>query len=60
MKWAPCVKRFFIVTAIAVVLIALASIFFWEWDGLIYLVWGIFTFVAIYRAVVTRKLDGRL
>ena len=60
MKWSPYVKRFLIATAIAAVIIALACIFFWEWDGLIYFVWGVFTVVAIYRAYISRKLDGRL
>ena len=60
MKWKPCVKRFLIVTAIAAVIIALACNFFWEWDGLIYFIWGVWTVVAIYRNLVARKLDGRL
>lgn len=41
MKWEPCVKRFLIVAAIAAVIIALVCIFFWEWDGLIYFIWGV-------------------
>lgn len=58
MKWSPDVKRFFIVEAIAVVIIALACIFFWEWDGLLYFIWGVFGVVWAYKRYVERKLFG--
>lgn len=60
MKWEPCVKRFLIACAVAAVLIALACIFLWEQDAVYYIIFGILTAVAIYRAVVVRKLDGGL
>jgi len=56
MKWNPYVKLYFIVLAIAVVLIALACIFFWEWDGLIYFIWIVFGVVAVFYKIAGQEL----
>lgn len=53
-------KRFYIVLLIAVVLIALACIFLWDDDRLLYIIWGIFAAVGVYKGYLTRKIDGRL
>lgn len=58
--WNPYTKRFFIISAAAVVVAALAGIFLWEWDGVYYIIFGAWTVAMSYGIYAKRKIDGRL
>ena len=49
-------KLYYIVLIVAIVLIVLACIFLWEWNGFVYLVIGIWTIVAIVAKITKKRL----
>ena len=50
-------KTYFIIFTVAVILITLACIFLWEWDGIYYIIWGLWAVVAISARITRQRLD---
>ena len=52
-------KRYLIFTAVVAVLIALACLFLWNWDGLIYIIWQLYAADIIYAYIIRRRLEHK-
>ena len=55
--WTKDMKIFFIVSAIILVVVILAGIFFWEWDGIYYFLGGCLVVEVVYAHILNLKLE---